>query len=113
MTEKEIGTIIVDAAIEVHRQLGPGLLETVYEAILAHELSAKGFKAQRRVAIEIKYKSMTFDEAFRANFSRKAKSSSSSNPSNCSATPTLNNSRPISASPVSSSAISSTSAPPF
>lgn len=38
MTENEIGTIIVDAAITVHRELGPGLLETVYEIVLAREL---------------------------------------------------------------------------
>ena len=38
MTENEIGTIIVDAAVAVHREFGPGLLESVYEAILAFEL---------------------------------------------------------------------------
>lgn len=37
MTENEIGTIIVDVAIAVHRELGPGLLESVYEAVLAYE----------------------------------------------------------------------------
>src|SRR5262249_20004429 len=67
MTEKEIGTIIVDTAIGVHRQLGPGLLEAVYEAILAYELSAKVLEIQRQVPIEIKYKSMAFDEAFHAD----------------------------------------------
>lgn len=67
MTENEIGTIIVDTAIEVHRHLGPGLLESVYEAILAYELSTKGLRAERQVPIQIIYKSMTFDEAFRAD----------------------------------------------
>jgi len=67
MTENEIGTVIVDTAIEVHRQLGPGLLESVYEAILAYELCAKGLKVQRQVPIRITYKSMTFDEAFCAD----------------------------------------------
>ena len=43
MTENEIGAIVVDAAIKVHRALGPGLLESVYEAILAHELQQRGF----------------------------------------------------------------------
>jgi GxxExxY protein len=38
MTENEIGAIIVDAAIAVHRELGPGLLESVYEIVLAYEL---------------------------------------------------------------------------
>ena len=46
MTENEIGTIIVDTAIEVHRQLGPGLLESVYEAVFAYELSAKGLRVK-------------------------------------------------------------------
>ena len=59
--------MIIDTAIEVHRQLGPGLLESVYEAILAYELTAKRFQIQRQVPIEIVYKSMTFDEAFRAD----------------------------------------------
>jgi len=67
MTENEIGTIIIDTAVEVHRQLGPGLLESVYEAILAYELSAKGLRTERQVPIQIIYKSMTFDEAFRAD----------------------------------------------
>jgi GxxExxY protein len=42
MTENEIGTIVVGSAIEVHRELGPGLLETVYEVVLAHELQQRG-----------------------------------------------------------------------
>jgi GxxExxY protein len=67
MTENEIGTIIVDTAIAIHRQLGPGLLESVYEAILEYELSSKGLTVQRQLPIRITYKSMTFDEAFRAD----------------------------------------------
>jgi GxxExxY protein len=42
MTENEIGTVIVNAAIAVHRQLGPGLLESVYEIVLAYELQKRG-----------------------------------------------------------------------
>ena len=67
MTENEIGTIIVNTAIEVHRQLGPGLLESVYEKILEYELSSNGLAVQRQVPIHITYKSMAFDEAFRAD----------------------------------------------
>lgn len=67
MTENQIGTVIVNTAIGVHRQLGPGLLESVYEAILAYELSAQGLQVRRQVPIPILYKSMTFDEAFRAD----------------------------------------------
>ena len=67
MTENQIGTIIVNTAIAVHRQLGPGLLESVYDAILAYELSVQGLQVQRQVPIPILYKSLTFDEAFRAD----------------------------------------------
>src|SRR4029077_9721347 len=67
MTENDIGTIIVDTAIEVHRQLGPALLESVYEAVLAYELTTRGLTVNRQVPIQINYKSMTFDEAFRAD----------------------------------------------
>lgn len=67
MTENEIGTIIVETAIEVHRALGPGLLESVYEVVLAHELTARGLPVNRQVPITITYKAMTFEEAFRAD----------------------------------------------
>ena len=67
MTENEIGRIIVDAAIAVHRSLGPGLLETVYEVVLAHELRQRGLEIERQVPIPIEYQGMEFDEAFRAD----------------------------------------------
>lgn len=67
MTENEIGTVIVETAVEVHRQLGPGLLESVYEIILAHELAGRSLRIERQVPIPIIYKSLTFDEAFRAD----------------------------------------------
>jgi len=67
MTENEIGTLIVDSAIRVHRELGPGLLESVYEAVLAHEISLAGLDVQRQVAIPVEYKGMRFDEGFRAD----------------------------------------------
>ncbi|MBM4296213.1 MAG: GxxExxY protein [Deltaproteobacteria bacterium] len=67
MTENEIGTIIVEAAIAIHRELGPGLLESVYEIILAYELEQRGLSVKRQVPIPIHYKQMTFDEAFRAD----------------------------------------------
>ena len=67
MTENEIATIVVDAAIAVHRELGPGLLESVYEMIMAHELEQRGLRVTRQVPIAIHYKAMTFDAAFRAD----------------------------------------------
>lgn len=67
MTENEIGTIIVEAAIAVHRGLGPGLLESVYEIILAHELSRRGLSVERHVPMPVQYDGRRFDEGFRAD----------------------------------------------
>ena len=67
MTENEIGTVIVDVAIAVHRELGPGLLESVYEVVFAYELERRGFSVKRQVPIPIHYKGMIFDVAFRAD----------------------------------------------
>jgi GxxExxY protein len=67
MEENQIGKIVVDAAIQVHRGLGPGLLETVYEIILTHELRQRGLRAERQIPIAITYGGRTFDEGFRAD----------------------------------------------
>ena len=67
MTENEIGTTLVGTAIEVHRELGPGLLESVYEVILAHELYLRGLEVKRQVPVAIVYKGIEFAEAFRAD----------------------------------------------
>ena len=67
MTENEIGKLVVDSAIAVHRELGPGLLESVYEVILTHHLRQQGVRAERQVPIPIEYQRVKFDEAFRAD----------------------------------------------
>ena len=67
MRENEIGTLILESAIEVHRALGPGLLESVYEIVLANELSSKGLAVERQISIQIEYKGIKFDEAFRVD----------------------------------------------
>jgi GxxExxY protein len=67
MTENEIGTIVVEAAIAIHRELGPGLLETVYEVILDHELRRSGLTVVRQQPIPIEYMGISFDEGFRAD----------------------------------------------
>jgi GxxExxY protein len=67
MMENEIGTIIVDTAIALHRDLGPGLLEIVYEVILAHELQERGLHVERQVPIPLIYKEIKFDEGFRSD----------------------------------------------
>jgi GxxExxY protein len=56
MTENEISKIIVDSAVAVHRELGPGLLESVYEIVLAYELQQRGLRVNRQVPIAIRYK---------------------------------------------------------
>lgn len=67
MTENEIGKIIIDAAIAVHRELGPGLLETVYEVVLAKELMGRGLQVKRQVSVPIVVRDINFDEGFRAD----------------------------------------------
>ena len=67
MTENEIAKIVVDAAYHVHKRLGPGLLESVYETVLAYELKKRGLKIDRQMAVAIVYDNIKFDEGFRAD----------------------------------------------
>ena len=67
MNENEIGGIVVDCAVKVHMRLGPGLLESVYEAVLSYELQNKGLLIQKQVPIPITYDNLLFTEAFRAD----------------------------------------------
>ena len=67
MHENEIGSVVVDCAVALHRDLGPGLLETVYEVILARALERRGLSVQREVAVPIEYEGETFAEGFRAD----------------------------------------------
>jgi len=67
MTENEIGTVIVESAITVHRELGPGLLESVYEVALAHLLEERNLTVVRQLAIPIEFRGIRFDEGFRAD----------------------------------------------
>jgi GxxExxY protein len=63
--EEEIGRLIVNAAFKVHKSLGPGLLEKVYEVCLAHELKKAGVQVQRQLTIPIVYDGIQFDEGLR------------------------------------------------
>lgn len=67
MTENAIGKIVVDAAVAVHRALGPGLLESVYETVLAAELRERGLHVERQSAVPIEYRGLRFEEGFRAD----------------------------------------------
>jgi GxxExxY protein len=67
VTENEIARQVVDAAFRVHTRLGPGLLESVYEVCLAHELMTRGLEVRRQQPIAIVYETIRFDEGFRAD----------------------------------------------
>jgi GxxExxY protein len=67
MTENEIGTIIVDTSVKIHQSMGPGLLESVYETVLAHKLSKSGLIVRRQEPIPICFEGVVFDEGFRAD----------------------------------------------
>ena len=67
MTENEIAKQILDAAFVVHTSLGPGLLESVYEVVLAYELKKKGLTTAREKPMPILYDNIRFDEAFRSD----------------------------------------------
>ena len=67
MTENQIGAMIVDSAVWVHQMLGPGLLESVYEVVLSHDLEKRGLTVQRQVGIPIVFNGLHFDEGFRAD----------------------------------------------
>ena len=63
----DITETIIDAAIQIHRDLGPGLLESVYEAVLARALEKRGFHVERQTAVRFEYDGLVFDEGFRTD----------------------------------------------
>jgi GxxExxY protein len=67
MMENDIGRIVVHASIQIHREFGPGLLESVYETVLAHEIRQRGLHAERQVPIGFADRVLRFDEGFRAD----------------------------------------------
>ncbi len=67
MTENKLATIIVDSAFKVHTTLGPGLLETVYQAALAYELNKRGLHVVRERGIPAIYEEVRLELGFRAD----------------------------------------------
>jgi GxxExxY protein len=67
MIENEIAKIVVDAALKIHRSLGPGLLESVYEATLAHELRARGLRVTQQLGVPVNYEGVRLSLGFRAD----------------------------------------------
>lgn len=65
---KEITAKIIGAAIEVHKTIGPGLLESAYEECLAHEMRIRGLNFERQVPLPVAYKGVTLDCGYRLDF---------------------------------------------
>jgi GxxExxY protein len=68
MDENALSKVIIGAAIEVHRQLGPGLLESAYEECLAHEFNLRQVSFERQKPIPVEYKGTRLDCGFRLDF---------------------------------------------
>ncbi|GAB2627728.1 GxxExxY protein [Belliella aquatica] len=67
MHENEISKIVLDSCYLIHSNLGPGLFESVYENILSFELKNKGLKIERQIPIEVRWRGLLFENAFRAD----------------------------------------------
>ncbi len=67
MTRIDITHDVIAAAIAIHRKLGPGLLESVYESCLAYELDKAGFRVERQKAVPLVYEAIKLDCGFRAD----------------------------------------------
>lgn len=65
--ENQIAAAVVDAAYKIHKTLGPGLLESAYEAILVYELQKRGLSVATQVSVPVVYETVTLDIGFRAD----------------------------------------------
>lgn len=65
MDDRSLTGAVIDAAMKVHTVLGPGLLESVYEACLAHELENRGLKIERQLVLPIRYGDVSIDAGYR------------------------------------------------
>ena len=67
MTHNEVSRLVIDTAIDIHRKLGPGLLESVYLVILVHELRKRGLQVEKEVPVPVVWDNIRFDAGFRAD----------------------------------------------
>ena len=67
MDVEEISVIVVDAAFHIHKELGPGLLESVYESVLARALERRGLRVERQKTVSFDYDGMRFDDGLRVD----------------------------------------------
>lgn len=66
-TENELATLILDMAFYIHRELGPGLLESIYERVLIHELKKSGLEVENQVSLPLQWDGIVFEKGFRAD----------------------------------------------
>jgi GxxExxY protein len=64
---EEVARLVVDCGLQAHKELGPGLLESVYEAVMAYELERAGLFVERQKSIEVAYRGVILSEGFRAD----------------------------------------------
>jgi GxxExxY protein len=64
---EELTALAVDCGLQIHKELGPGLLESVYEAVLAHAITQAGIPVLRQVPVPVTFRGQTFTDAFRAD----------------------------------------------
>ena len=64
---EELAAIAIDCGLQIHKELGPGLLESVYEAVLAHAIAQEGAAVVRQQPVPITFRGQTFTDAFRAD----------------------------------------------
>jgi len=67
MTENELSKIVVDCCLTIHKKLGPGMLESVYEEILYYELKKHHVKCEKQVGLPVTYEDIKLDIGFRAD----------------------------------------------
>ncbi|MDF1858923.1 MAG: GxxExxY protein [Verrucomicrobiales bacterium] len=67
MTENEIAKIVVNSSVSIHRSLGPGLFESVYQRVLAYELRKAGLKVETETPVPLEWDGNILDESFRAD----------------------------------------------
>src|SRR5262245_18762181 len=67
LNENDLSSIVVDSCLRIHRAVGPGLLESVYERLLAYELEKRRIRYERQVPVKVRYGTLIFECAFRAD----------------------------------------------
>jgi iron complex transport system substrate-binding protein len=67
LNSEELSAVVVDSAFHIHRELGPGLLESVYETALAKVLADRGLRIARQLPVPIRFQGLQFEEGFRAD----------------------------------------------